>query len=151
MKTPVPHIEDEPLQFAIRKGTSQLWVKKKGAPKSVREYLYVTAAPDIAEKNGVLISDPKSQGYELVDINWKVFSEKMPLAFYCGIIENHTQQITYLFEHLEFGTVYEMHWTHFEKFIRSATVVTGVFFEEWTMVRRRNRYTIIPVWMLNQL
>lgn len=148
----VPHIEDKPLFFAIRKGTSQLWIRRKPDSDVIREYAYSCATPDekgltTAEKNGKMIKSPSKQGYELVDVSWKEFRQKMPLKFYCGIIENHSQQITYLFEHTETGATYEMHWSHFEKMLRMCTVVAGVFFEEWIMVRRRNRYTIVPSWL----
>lgn len=159
VSTMVPHVEDEPLQFAIRKGVGQIWIKRhktnQGSQKpSIKDYAYsclpetaTDKALKAAEKNGRLIIDPEKQGYELVEVEWKPFRQKMPLRFYCGIVENHSQQITYLFEHTETGATYEMHWSHFENMLRQCTVVAGVFYEEWTMTRKRNRYTIVPLWI----
>lgn len=160
-KVLVPHIEEEPLTFAIRKGVTRLWIKRhplnegSSATKPlIKDYAYTCMADpeaakscNMAEKNGRMIANPSGQGYDLVDVNWKEFKQRMPLRFYCGIVENHSQQITYLFEHTETGATFEMHWSHFEKLLRLCTVVAGVFYEEWVMVRRRNRYTIVPSWI----
>lgn len=153
----IPHVGDKPLFFAIRKNSQKLWVKRKEKSDNIKEYAYTaadkadTSEPGkilhVAEKNGKLILSPENQGFELVDVEWKEFRQKMPLQFYCGIVENNPQHITYLFEHTETGETYEMHWSHFEKMLRVCTVAVGIFYEEWTMVRRRNRYTIVPVWL----
>lgn len=152
----MPYINGLPFQFALRAGTEKLWLRsnygltKPAFSRVVIEYAYpCKKSPEDGER-GPYALFPKAAkvGFELVDVVWKEIETQRFAAKMVELYTDHNGNIVCLFQRTDDETIaYTMTSRDFRALMKAATMVNGVFVEDWTFARRGNSYSLRPTWM----